>query len=447
MNYPIDKRAIQDILYNINKEELDLESVYKGVKEEMEKSQENLDTIVNKVTQNLEKDSDCYNQKCSPHNEKLTGKGVLSLIQDLLEKTIEPLHYLEDSDFDDNDSTVEQFKKDLGGVKGVSQLIEIDLTKAFSKLQSTRKATRGQKLREVFSHIHKFIKDKDSSHQIDASVKIAELIKDSNDINEFNELKKIKELVLSGNHYLAEAAGFRTKQIFSNYRDSKNIKLAYYMTDQQVGEPFLLCPKAKIQIGHALPIAIHKCVDYCVDSQTSQDGKVTCKFAEWLNVVADNNESVNKRMEKIKHSMNEETLGSIPVGERSAYKGPVKSYEQMLEDVHTLKDGKYGDTESSLTQNIESRLNDKSKTGFYHRNESDTNLIGTQSFNKSASKKKNTIDPEDFDSYEMQLDKSHKTKVNQETIEKLLEECRTPLEEQDLDVLTQMLADHVKSIK
>jgi hypothetical protein len=382
------------------------------------------------------------NEKCCP---KIKGGGLISLLEHIIplvfdmqnnldsSKDDNPFEVLENDDFDSDDSVVKEFKDKMGGVKGVIKIIKVkspDMSENFASvltdLYAIRKSERLNHLRQIFSEIHNVKRGvKIARSQVEASKKLSKLMSDCNDSEEFRNLKIAKKHILTGNVEEADVAAYRIREVFSSYVPQSNVRLAYTSLVTQDDEPFLLCPKARYQIGVAKPMEISKCRDNCIDSRTTVDGKTVCAYAEWLKV-ADSQNALNDRLEVYRNPDNEENLLTLNKDERSKkIKYDDRTWEQRLEE-----DSKRPEIPEL---SLEKRLDKATEVELGHHGEPEKSI--QQVFEKTASKA-DKIDAEKEESIEEQIDDARdEEQLGDETIEAMLADEQCGLTEKELDMV------------
>ncbi len=374
---------------------------------------------------------------------------------------------LGDQDFDGGDPTVEQFKKEMGGCPGVVKVIRLDGPEALDKvtammktLSNTRLAYRAKTLRQAYSAIHAARKG-NGAQQYQAVQILERLASDTLDTNELKNLVKAREAVLSGTEESLDAAAYRVKSAYVSVTPPENIRTAYTTLATQDGEGYLLCPKAKKIFGYAIPMEVSKCRDNCIDSRTSPEGKVSCAYAGWLRNVADSHQNaVEARLEVHRHPDNEANLLTLREGERSKpLTKDERPWEQRL-DEDAKNRNKKEDADGKKNDSIETKLDKNKKVNWGHQGEEPERLQDKLSKEKdakyeganedspkvknpekyegakrSASTGEDKIDPSKDDNLGKQLEKGHQDNDNDEVIEKLLDDERSGLSEDDLDCL------------
>lgn len=299
-----------------------------------------------------------------------------------------PFEVLEDDDFDSKDPVVDTFKNDLGGTKGMVKIISIGpaasekIAEIIEKLHNIRMANRLVGLRTAYSLIHKAKRGEGARYQAQAVQLLSRLSSDSIDASERLALVKAEKAILTGDDNHLDAAAYRVHEVFSGNVGHDNIRVAYLENPRgQSDEPYLLCPKARHQVGQALPMPISSCRDNCIDSHTTHEGKVTCAYSNWLKTAADNQVSALARLEEIHSPDNKKNLLTLmpderyrkenlledsrtwelrmedAVGRGQAVGDNDKNWEARLEDTKQSKNGHKGDKgDNGLELTMEERL-------------------------------------------------------------------------------------------
>jgi len=310
------------------------------------------------------------------------GTGILEALTDTIKHPIEtPFRIMDLGDFDPEDETVGAFKS-MGGPAAIVEMVNKNdihgLKECHSKLSKIRLASRRAILRYAFSSIksaednneatnkmekvaYKLPSGSKGYHQVEAVKAIDELIKDTLDRSELLALNNARGYVLSGNEY--KYAGKIVKSLYDVIMPST--RLAYTSLSTQNNEPYLLCPKGKVELGYAVPMEISKCRENCIDSRVSKEGVVACAYQDWLRVVADSHEKMEKRLNVTRHPLNAENLLNLVDGERS--KKPTENeigYEARFE---TSKKG--GHTNPEYSRSLEYMLGEAKPKNLGRRDE------------------------------------------------------------------------------
>jgi hypothetical protein len=401
-----------------------------------------------------------------PKCTKIHGGGLMRLLEDIVPLMFDlknnlptgsdanPFEVLEDGDFDDKDEVVKKFKDNHGGVKGIIKIIHIKspekadtFASILSDLQAVRKAQKLNSMRQIFAHVDTMKNnDKIAQYQLEATKYAEQLMEDADNIEEFCKLSAVKKSVLKGNEEDLDIASYRIRDIFASYVPKQNTRLAYTSLVTQEDEPYLLCPKARYQIGVAKPMEISKCRDNCIDSRTTNQGKTVCAYAEWLKI-ADNQNAVNTRLEVHRNPDNEDNLLNLNQGERTkktTYNE--KNYEQRLEEIKKVEIPEFG---------VEKRLDDASEVELGHHGEAKESIqdyleskekIPTPQ-KRQAGKKADTIDAESEDTMGEQIADSNGEELGDETIEAMLRDEFGGLNDAELDETVEMLLRQINRDK
>lgn len=161
---------------------------------------------------------------------------------------------------------------------------------------------------------------------------------------------KIASDVISDISWYTEAPEFwdsiseRIKIAYRSMSDKGMVKNAYFMTSPSaVSETGTnICPRFKTQKQRDLevPVEWSYCREQCIEGKSEDDGSVTCKYAAWLDKVADSHDKVMETLDVYRNPANDDMKMRIPDGKRSNPTRPVlKSLEQRLAEAD-LRTGK-----------------------------------------------------------------------------------------------------------
>lgn len=85
----------------------------------------------------------------------------------------------------------------------------------------------------------------------------------------------------------------KIKTVFSK-QDIVNNRIAHVTVKQQEGLGYQMCPKSIYIFGKPSPMEISSCRDYCIDVRIDPDGSVGCNYSNWINSnVITQNEALN----------------------------------------------------------------------------------------------------------------------------------------------------------
>ena len=364
---------------------------------------------------------------------KIGGAGLIQAIVETIENINEmlnaddkdlkvldldsPMSLLEDEDLNDSDPVVKDFIND-GGCKGVVKIMRFvkpeDGTEVIEKLSSLvyrlnsiRTANRNNLLRQIFAAIQtargvdndavrferiasKMPTGSRGYFQAEAVSAIDYLLSDTLNAQEKRTLLAAKNGTLEGTNETMDAAAFRLRSIFaSTVPEDKSVRVAYTTLRTQFGEPYLLCPKGKYTLGHAVPMETSKCRENCIDSRVASDGSVSCQYQAWLKS-ADTHEKAMARLDVQRHPDNELNLLNIAEGKRAR---PMTETDVPLEKL--FEDSKQGANKERDKKpadvNIETQL-DKAKAGKPgYRNDNGVALSEINSKLASYNFKKNVV--------------------------------------------------------
>ena len=271
---------------------------------------------------------------------KIGGMGLLEMLQDSLmnlgdsEKmpSSSPFHVLSADDFDD-DPITNSFKS-MGGPKVFCVLPASKVHSAYKNLNSIKLANQRNILRYAYMSLQSFLnkdfdavklervaytKEEKSSGfwQIESVNAIDNLYKFSDSVISKSFLDKARSLVLSGNKDAIEEVSAKLRNTFSSITPSEMKRVAYTSLSTQDNEPYLLCPKGKMQGRGPVPMEISKCRENCIDSRVGKDGTVTCAYADWMKTAFQSHDEVMARLDVHRHPDNEANLLNLAEGERS----------------------------------------------------------------------------------------------------------------------------------
>jgi hypothetical protein len=153
--------------------------------------------------------------------------------------------------------------------------------------------------------------------QIESVNAIDNLYKFSDSVISKSFLDKARSLVLSGNKDAIEEVSAKLRNTFSSITPSEMKRVAYTSLSTQDNEPYLLCPKGKMQGRGPVPMEISKCRENCIDSRIGKDGTVTCAYADWMKTAFQSHDEVMARLDVHRHPDNEANLLNLAEGERS----------------------------------------------------------------------------------------------------------------------------------
>lgn len=117
--------------------------------------------------------------------------------------------------------------------------------------------------------------------------------------------------------------------------DKNMVKSAYYITKKE-GVPetgFNMCPKYKTVKGSKIPVPFDFCQRDCIEGKPEDDGSVSCKYAYWLEHVADSHAKVMEKLDVHRNPANKDMNLRLPDGQKSfAPRGYMKGIEQRIEE-------------------------------------------------------------------------------------------------------------------
>ena len=271
---------------------------------------------------------------------KIGGLGLLEMLQDTLSNLdgadklphSSPFHVLSADDFGD-DPIANSFKS-MGGPEVIIALPVPKIHSAYQKLNSIKLANQRNILRYAFMSLQSFLnknsdaiklervayikEDKSSGFwQIESLNAIDSLYSFADTTISKSFLDRSRNIVLSGNKEAISEVSEKLRQKFSSITPSEMKRVAYTTLATQDNEPYLLCPKGKLQGKGPVPMEISKCRDNCIDSRIGKDGTVTCAYADWMKTAFQPHEEVMARLDVHRHPDNEANLLNLAEGERS----------------------------------------------------------------------------------------------------------------------------------
>jgi hypothetical protein len=310
-------------------------------------------------------------KKVNSHNPKtidklVNGTGLINILADTLQKLSNvqdpivsfdhPFIVLNDNDFDKDDEIVKAFFSQLNGVRSAAKLINNKevLSQKYSELVNIRISQIRNDLRSTYNALQNAIDDTNSAvkiermaskkekrssgfWQIEALKGIDSALNHSLTVFTNQQFNNVKNNILKGEISNYKIASRLVKNMFDEVVPQAKIKKAYTTLQTQNNEPYLMCPKGKIELGHTVPMEISKCRENCIDSRVDQNGVVTCAYQDWLKVAFEPHDKVMARLDVTRHPDNEENLLNLNEGERAK---PLKSFEKTYEErFEEAKDG------------------------------------------------------------------------------------------------------------
>jgi hypothetical protein len=275
-------------------------------------------------------------EKILEKKSEVGGNGLLRMLQDTL------------SGLGDGDSMPMSSPfhvlgmDDMGGPEHIMKIVALPkkdahhhLHQAFNNLNNIRVAEERNTLRYAYMAIQNFLnKDNEAARMERVAYKNSEKSSGFWQIETINTLDKLtafcsseirlskianaRKIVLSGNKNLAVKIANYLHNWYSEITPKENRRVAYTTLFTQANEPYLLCPKGKMQGYKApIPMEISKCRENCIDSRVGKDGTVTCAYQDWLKVAFQSHDEVMARLDVHKHPDNEANALELKEGERS----------------------------------------------------------------------------------------------------------------------------------
>jgi hypothetical protein len=271
---------------------------------------------------------------------KIGGMGLLEMLQDTLSNLgdgerlphTSPFHVLSADDFGD-DPITNSFKS-MGGPEIIVAIPASKVHSAYKKLNNIKLSSQRNILRYAYVSLQSFLnkqsdavklervaytKDEKSSGywQIESINALDSLYKFSDNVISRSFLDRARNIILSGNKESISEVSEKLKQKFASITPTEMKRVAYTTLATQDNEPYLLCPKGKIQGKGPVPMEISKCRENCIDSRIAKDGTVSCAYADWMKTAFQSHDEVMARLDVHRHPDNEENLLNLAEGERS----------------------------------------------------------------------------------------------------------------------------------
>jgi hypothetical protein len=320
---------------------------------------------------------------------KIGGMGLLEMLQDTLSNIGDseklphssPFHVLSADDFGD-DPITNSFKS-MGGPEIIVALPVPKVQSAYNKLNSIKLSNQRNILRYAFVSLQSFldksseavrlervayIKDDKSTGywQIESLKAIDNLYQYADNIVSKSFLDNSRNSILSGDKKSVAEVSDKIKHKFSSITPSEMKRVAYTTLSTQDNEPYLLCPKGKLQGKGPVPMEISKCRENCIDSRIGKDGTVTCAYADWMKTAFQSHDEVMARLDVHRHPDNEANLLNLAEDERSKKltEGEVgfeARFENSDRGVNKVR-GKHNESDSR-----EKQLSETKKSSYGHQ--------------------------------------------------------------------------------
>jgi len=392
-------------------------------------SEDNLHKMLKAILPLIEKAKQEVNE-LKEHEEENDG-GIHDIMLQPAMMPVSHLSELDDYDFEQGDM-FDAFKNDLDGCKGVIKVIKVDPSKAFDKIASCvekmdniKTARRLLEIRKAYKLVKSFAIENNGVDQVNAVKILEKLLKESETVSERYAFTKAKHAVLAGEPEMIDAAAYRIQNVFANKVPHPNVRIAYFENPRaQDGEDYQLCPKARYQLGYAVPMPISSCRDNCIDSRTTRDGQVSCAYQDWLKHAADNHISAVERLDEVHPKVNAESKMNLEEGERFRENHlaiDTMNFEQRMEEkLRSLKTK--SKTKIKLDESIEAMLdNEKIYNG--HQGEVENRSMEDRLRKQVVASKYEGIDPEEEVSFGAQLEAKRKKLYVDEQVEQRLDEA------------------------
>lgn len=346
-----------------------------------------------------------------------------------------PLADLDKSDFVDKDPIVESFNSEMPeGFKGIIKVIRLDpmmgvekLANTIDKMEKVRTASKLINVRKAFEAVKDFSFENSGSKQIKAIEHLNQLEKLTTSNSERYAFTKAKRAVLSGNAEEIDAAAFRLQKVFASEVAHPNVRVAYFENPRaQDGEPYLMCPKSRHQLGYAVTMPVSSCRDNCIDSRVTRDGKISCAYQDWLKTAADNHINVINRLDEVHPEDNAKNRLNLKDGERfnpDSMAIDLMNFEKRMAD--KLKKIKESKKSKQTDKNIEAKLDEKSLLTGHQGLVGEEKTMENRLRNPVIASKAG-IDPEEEISFGAQLEAKRQKLFVDEPIETRLDEVSEP---------------------
>ena len=388
------------------------------------------------------------------HADKIDGVKLLEMLKQVLPALVEhisshdhdsaesnekaaipfmPFSELVNEDFKNGDPMVKKFQDDMGGCDGMIKVVKLNPVMAAEKIASTiqnlnqiKTANRLVNIRKAFETVKDFSFENSGSKQLKAVEILDNLQRLAESDSEKYAFTKAKRAILSGNEQEIDAAAFRLQSVFASEVKHPNVRVAFYENPRaQDEEPYQLCPKARHQIGHAVPMPVSSCRDNCIDSRVTRDGKISCAYQDWLTTAADNHINVIARLDEVHPEDNAKNRLNLKDGERfnpDSMAIDLMTFEQRMADkLKKIKDSKKS---KQVEKNLEARLDDKSVLTGHQGLVGEGNM--EDRLRKPVIASKAGIDPEEEISFGAQLEAKRLKLYVEEPIQTRLDEVSEP---------------------
>lgn len=141
------------------------------------------------------------------------------------------------------------------------------------------------------------------------------------------------------NKQIYQSLAERIKVAYHNLLNGTSmVKQAYYETREEnsIIRGFNICPKYKTVKGAGIPVSLDFCQRECIDGKPEDNNKVSCKYAYWLDNIADSHAKVMEKLDVHRNPVNDDMNLRLPDGKRAfPDRGYMKSNELRLEESGT----------------------------------------------------------------------------------------------------------------
>ena len=393
-------------------------------------SEDNLQKMLKNILPLIQKAKEEVNEIKEHEGHDKDENGLHDIMLQPAMLPVRSLDIFEDEDYEQGER-FDAFKNDIGGGKGLIKIIRLDpddacmkIASVVDKMDKIITAQHVRNVRNAYEMVKIFADKQDGVYQAKAVKILSNLIDNAQNDKERYAFLKAKKAVLAGESEMIDAAAYRLQNVFANNVPQTNLRVAFFENPRhQESEDYQMCPKAKFQIGHSVPMPISSCRDNCIDSRTTVDGKVSCAYQDWLKHAADNHISAIERLDEVHPQVNAESKLNLKDGERfnpNHLAIDLMNFEQRMED--KLKNIKSkSKSKIELDQSIEAKLDD-SKLLNGHQGEVEERTMESKLRKPVIASKHEGIDPEELISFGAQLDEKRAKLYVDEPINQRLDE-------------------------
>ncbi len=253
-----------------------------------------------------------------------------------------PKKNLEEQENCDSDKCLEKEKKIISNISKKVRNIISDMSKfnhKFAGINNINQYTNSLKL--AHQCLHKIAYNTQSDNLLAQSLYYLNPSKFSSNIRpDILHIIDgvISDLSLSPNYNYETYKNLASRVKFAYQlllNDNLMTKVAYYEVKEEnsPSKGFNICPKYKTVKGVGIPVSMDFCQRECIEGKVEDNGEVSCKYAYWLEHIADSHAKVMEKLDVHRNPDNENTYLRLPDGERSFLdRGYIKSLEKRLEE-------------------------------------------------------------------------------------------------------------------